>query len=1005
MLHEAPLQNSAVQGVGLSSPALSPPSSQVTSATPPGSPFTINTSDTDENSFFHNKTYKKHYFQLFKVLSRQVKSSSRIWFLKHCLKLNLLPPTSIIKANHNVRFSDKASDVFSENLRKTSFENLKLGIEEEKKFVDTCKLDFHRLKLSLHSVISEANLHIYIESRLKIDSVRLNKQFHNVHKTKLCFLLKKDARPIPSFLSSQTENPSVGPKKPRRFVKRTVYRRKVKQLNKKQNCLVTNYSDIVLTKDMESLLNRGLNFAITPKSVNTTDIHAGFKRLERSMKWGEVLHKNDDIQDDPTDVQTFQKKPWRPLKTNLPKTANSEDLTTFLNGSLACVLGSDLNKIHTNLPEKERRALKELTDLQKERVITCKPHDKTGGTAVLNTGDYINSMETLLTSKFSNPDGSEQPYFQKLDPNQADQMQFNDLDRLKSEVSKAKAAGWIDKDIASWLVPGEHSPGRLYGLVKDHVSPDKWPEGSTIPPLRPVESASGTTFENASHFVDLHSNDLVKELDSYWEDTGDMLRCFERENEKGPQPPGTIPVTLDVSSLYTNIPIAQGIKIFESFLNMRSDKSVPTSFLIILLTLVLTCNILVFNNEYYLQLIGTAMGTRVAPTFACLFMGHIEKFMLKSWKGLLPRLFKRYIDDIFFLWSGNEQDLKKFINHLNNFHPYLKFKANYNFETKSVEFLDTVISISSENFIKTTLFVKPGKKCTYLLPSSCHANFITLNIPYSLSLRLKRICSDHTDFLNQLDILKENLMSRGYKCNYILKAFDKVVNIERSVALQKTQKKIVNRPVLPLQYDPRLPNITNILFRFWKVMIQNPVLKSTFPQAPMVCWKRPKNLREHLIRAKLPKQITVRKSSRQKLGFKHCQSKCVMCDFSPKFINSVVSSVTNFKVPILSDLNCKSKNVIYCITCTKTERPCAGQKSQYIGETSRSICERLREHKDSIKEDAITSVGKHFSENGHDRCNLQIVPFEQIRSSNPWIRKSREKHYIRKFNSILNKRF
>jgi len=104
-------------------------------------------------------------------------------------------------------------------------------------------------------------------------------------------------------------------------------------------------------------------------------------------------------------------------------------------------------------------------------------------------------------------------------------------------------------------------------------------------------------------------------------------------------------------------------------------------------------------------------------------------------------------------------------------------------------------------------------------------------------------------------------------------------------------------------------------------------------------------------------------------------------------------------------LNCKYKKVLYCITCTKTGRPCAGQKSQYIGETSRSICERLREHKDSIKEDAITSVGKHFSENGHDRCNLQIVPFEQIRSSNPWIRKSREKHYIRKFNSILNKRF
>jgi len=76
------------------------------------------------------------------------------------------------------------------------------------------------------------------------------------------------------------------------------------------------------------------------------------------------------------------------------------------------------------------------------------------------------------------------------------------------------------------------------------------------------------------------------------------------------------------------------------------------------------------------------------------------------------------------------------------------------------------------------------------------------------------------------------------------------------------------------------------------------VTKKYIPPSPHGVLEGPKNLREHLIRAKFPKQITVRKSSRQKLGFKHCQSKCVMCDFSPKFINSVVSSVTNFKVSI-----------------------------------------------------------------------------------------------------------
>ena len=83
---------------------------------------------------------------------------------------------------------------------------------------------------------------------------------------------------------------------------------------------------------------------------------------------------------------------------------------------------------------------------------------------------------------------------------------------------------------------------------------------------------------------------------------------------------------------------------------------------------------------------------------------------------------------------------------------------------------------------------------------------------------------------------------------------------------------------------------------------------------------------------------------------------------------------------------------------------CSTIKPQYVGQTGQSIVERFREHKSSVKENAITSVGKHFSQNDHGLENMQIVPFEQIRSSNPWIRISREKFYIRKLNPVLNKR-
>ena len=578
---------------------------------------------------------------------------------------------------------------------------------------------------------------------------------------------------------------------------------------------------------------------------------------------------------------------------------------------------------------------------------------------------------------------------------------FNHLEALKTQVEIAKTAGFIDKDQAKWLVPEQPAPGRLYGLVKDHVDQEKWPEGSKIPPLRPVESASGTTFENCSHFVDIHSNHLVKELPSYWQDTPDMLRFFEAENEKGPQPQNTIPVTLDVTSLYTNIPIKEGIDIFKSYLNTRSDKSVPTDFLITLLTFVLTCNILTFDGNFFLQLIGTAMGTRVAPTFANLFMGAIEFLMLKKWKGLQPRHYRRYIDDIFFFWTGSESELKDFIKHLNDFHPFLKFKPSYDFERKSVVFLDTVISINENGFIKTSLYVKPGRKCNYLLPSSCHPSHICENIPYSLALRLKRICSDNVDFLSQLEILKTKLLSRGYRLKFITKAFEKVSSIERKVALKKVEIKPVDRPILSLTFDPRLPNISKILFRHWSVLVKNPRIKRMFPNPPMICWTRPKNLREKLVRAKLPSKTKSRKSERSKLGFKHCNRNCNMCKHSPKFANHVISSTTTEKFPILSEMTCLSSNVIYSITCKKQNGNCKF-KPQYIGQTSRRICDRFNEHKNSISLTSTKSVGIHFSSNGHKASDLEIIPIEKVNSKDPWTIISREKYYIKKFDPTLN---
>ena len=66
------------------------------------------------------------------------------------------------------------------------------------------------------------------------------------------------------------------------------------------------------------------------------------------------------------------------------------------------------------------------------------------------------------------------------------------------------------------------------------------------------------------------------------------------------------------------------------------------------------------------------MGTKLAPSFANLFMGYFEDKFIYSYR-LQPLLWKRFIDDIFFIWTHGEDELLTFVQHLNDCHQTIKF--------------------------------------------------------------------------------------------------------------------------------------------------------------------------------------------------------------------------------------------------------------------------------------------------------------------------------------------
>ena len=71
-----------------------------------------------------------------------------------------------------------------------------------------------------------------------------------------------------------------------------------------------------------------------------------------------------------------------------------------------------------------------------------------------------------------------------------------------------------------------------------------------------------------------------------------------------------------------------------------------------------------FNGKNYLQIHGTAMGTKMAVAFANIFMAHIETQILSK-SVIKPTVWKRYIDDIFSLWDISKPDIEEFIEQAN----------------------------------------------------------------------------------------------------------------------------------------------------------------------------------------------------------------------------------------------------------------------------------------------------------------------------------------------------
>lgn len=95
----------------------------------------------------------------------------------------------------------------------------------------------------------------------------------------------------------------------------------------------------------------------------------------------------------------------------------------------------------------------------------------------------------------------------------------------------------------------------------------------------------------------------------------------------GVLPPNTKLFTFDAVSMYTNISISDGLTAFKALLIEYAHevpKNFPTELFLKVLKIVMSRNVFQFDDLYYLQKIGTAMGTSAACMYATLYQALYE---------------------------------------------------------------------------------------------------------------------------------------------------------------------------------------------------------------------------------------------------------------------------------------------------------------------------------------------------------------------------------------------
>ena len=361
-------------------------------------------------------------------------------------------------------------------------------------------------------------------------------------------------------------------------------------------------------------------------------------------------------------------------------------------------------------------------------------------------------------------------------------------------------------------------------------------------------------------------------------------------------------------------------------------------------------------------------GVKLAPPYACIGMGKFEKIVFESENDLkdLILLWKRFIDDIFMLFSGSKEQCATLVTWLNSLMPE-NIQFTYDFSEEKIQFLD--IEIFKENGkLLTNLYIKPTNLQLFLDFGSNHPLHTKRSIIYGQALRIIERCSKNDDMESHLEKLKFKLLDRNYPQNMIDEQFTRAKRSSRNdLIFQPRRVKKDNKVRLIFTYNAGGPPLHQ-WFRESKMLLARNDDAKGIGENLQISYRQSKNLQQIVCGA----HKSIPKNSPQVTGCFKCKKCKVSCPVMAEG-KHFSSTNTGKTYPIKHFLDCNSELVIYLVTCKK----CRGQ---YVGKSKTVFKIRHSNHKQEIKR-GYGGLGHHYGgERGCGYENLSVQIIEKVDS-------------------------